>query len=218
MNLPAASYTFLNTWAICPHQAARKYIVKDLPREPQTPEMAWGNEVHTAMENRLKHKTPLPETMQAFEMWAVGLDKCVVEPEQKLGITAAGRPCGFFDKDVYLRGKLDAPVLLRTDAMALLDWKTGKQREDPFELAIGALLLQAKQPEVRVIVGSYVWLKNGVKGPLHDVSDTERTWHTVQATMGEVQSAIDNKRFVKTPGPLCGFCPVRDCTNNRNKR
>ena len=50
MKLPVASYSFLNTWAICPHQAARKYIVKDLPREPETPEMAWGNAVHEAME------------------------------------------------------------------------------------------------------------------------------------------------------------------------
>lgn len=217
MKLPVASYSFLNKWVICPHQAARKYIVKDLPREPESPEMAWGNAVHSAMEHRLKHKTPLPGNMQAYEVWCIGLDKCIVAPEQKLGVTAAGRPCGFFDKDVYLRGKLDAPVLLRTDAMALLDWKTGKRREDPYELAIGALLLKAHQPEINVVVGSYVWLKDNVKGPLHDVSDTERTWSVVQATMDDVGHQMSMGWFKKTPGPLCGWCPVMDCENNRKR-
>lgn len=218
MQLPVASYTFLNTWHICPHQAARRYISKDLPRETMTEEMAWGNAVHEAMEQRIRDKTPLPQTMVDYEIWAIGLDKCRVEPEQKLGVTAAGRPCDFFAGDVYLRGKLDAPVLLSTDSAALIDWKTGKPREDPFELAIGALLLQAHRPEITRLVGSYVWLKTGTKGPAHDVSDTARTWAVVRDTMAEVKFAVDNMRFVKTPGPLCGWCAVKDCEHNRNRK
>ncbi len=217
MKLPVASYSFLNTWEICPHQAARKYIVKDLPREPQTPEMTWGIEVHAAMEKRLRDKTPLPASMSTFEIWCVGLDKCHVEPERKLGVTAAGRPCDFFAPEVYLRGKLDAPVLLRTDAAAIIDWKTGKQREDPFELAIGALLLRASRPEITKLIGSYVWLKNRVKGKSHDVSNTGATWRQVRRTMLEVQGAIDAQTFRKTPGALCGWCPVKDCEHNRRK-
>ena len=218
MKLPVASYSFLNTWAICPHQAARKYIVKDLPREPETPEMAWGNAVHEAMEKRLRDKTPLPQSMASYEYWAAPLDALKIEPEQKLGMTVEGQPCDFFAKNVFLRGKLDAPVRLRRDYVMIFDWKTGKRREEPFELAVGALLLQAHWPEVVQLLGQYIWLKYSVNGKQHDVSDTARTWAVVKDTMREVECAIVDNEFRKTPGPLCGWCPVLDCQHNTRGR
>lgn len=210
MKLPVASYSFLNTYLICPHQAFRRYITKDLPREPETPEQKFGNEVHEAMEKRLRNKTPLPETMP-YEHFAAPLDQCTVTPEQKLGMAASGRPVGFFDNDVWLRGKLDAPILIRTDAVCLIDWKTGKRREDPFELEIGALLLQAAKPEVTTIFGYYIWLKDSKRGDMHDLSDTRRTWKRVNALMDDVKA----EKFPKTPGPLCTWCSVADCQHNK---
>ena len=99
-----ASFSLFNTWAICPHQAYRRYIARDLPRQPETPEQKWGNEVHRAMERRIREKAPLPENMLSFEPLVAPLDAYHVEPEKKLGVTAAGRPCDFFADDVWLRG------------------------------------------------------------------------------------------------------------------
>jgi PD-(D/E)XK nuclease superfamily len=212
LKFPVLSYTLLNTWEICPHQCARKYIVKDLPREAPTGAMKEGIDGHEALEKRLRNKTPLPAR---HEKHAAPLDQCTVTPEQKLGVTAAGRPCDFFDKDVWLRGVLDAPVLLRTDAACLIDWKFGKPREHPFELEIGALLLQAHRPEITYLVGAYIWLKEGRKGETHVLSDTSRTWAKVQNLADEIADAIDAQEFKKTPGPLCGWCPVKDCQHNK---
>jgi hypothetical protein len=213
-----ASFSLFNKWATCPHQAYRMYIARDLPKEPETPEMRYGNEVHRAMEKRVRSKTPLPEAMLAFEPLVAPLDACHVEPEQKLGMTKSGRPVSFWDDDVWLRGVLDAPVRLSTDAAVLVDWKTGKKREEPFELEIGALLLQAHRPEITKLVGCYVWLKERQKGQPHDLSDTARTWAMVQSIMGDIEHSIATNRFDKTPGPLCGWCPVLDCAHNRRGR
>ena len=218
MKFPVLSYTLLNTWDICPHQAARRYIIKDLPREPETKEMRWGNAVHRAMENRVKHKTALPDEMP-YEVHAAPLDQCtVIGVEEKYGTTAGGRPCGFFDKDVWFRGKVDLTVRLRTDAACVLDWKTGKVREQPFELETSALLLQAHKPEITYLVGYYVWLKEGKRGEQHLLSNTAQTWQKVQRMAQEIQFSIDKQHFMKTPGPLCGWCPVKDCQHNANPR
>jgi hypothetical protein len=218
MKFPVLSYTLLNTWDICAHQAARRYIIKDLPKEPQTKEMVWGNYVHDAMEKRVKHKTPLPADIVAYEKYAAPLDQCTVQAEQKLGFTAAGRPCGFFDNDVWFRGKVDISILLRTDAAAVVDWKTGKPREEPFELETSALLLQAHKPEITYLVGTYVWFKEDRKGDLHQLSNTEKTWKKINTRASEIQWSIDKGEFTKTPGPLCGFCNVFDCQHNRRAK
>jgi hypothetical protein len=219
MKMPVLSYTLLNTWTVCPHQTARKYIIKDLPREQPTQAMKDGIEVHKAMEQRLRSKRPLPAHLAHHEKHAAPLDQCTVTPEQKLGITEAGRPCDFFDKNVWLRGVLDAPVLLRTDAACLIDWKNGSSKyESPFELEVGALLLQAHRPEITYLVGAYIWLKEGRKGETHDLSHTSHTWAKVQNLADEIADAIDAEEFKKTPGPLCGWCSVLDCQHNRKSK
>ena len=219
MKLPVLSYTLLNTWDICPHQAARRYIIKDLPREQPTQAMKDGIEVHEAMEHRLRSKRPLPAHLAHHEKHAVPLDACTVTPEQKLGVTQAGRPCSFFDNDVWLRGVLDAPILLRTDAACLIDWKNGSSKyEHPFELEVGALLLQAHRPEITYLVGAYIWLKEGRKGETHLLSNTAQTWQKVNKMAQEIDYAMRDGKFTKTPGPLCGWCPVKDCQHNANAR
>ena len=220
MTLPVASYTFLNTWDICNHQAFRKFIAKDLPKEPQSPEMIYGNDVHDAMEKRLDRKAPLPlvDRFAAYEPFVKPLlpfvEKGQLVAEQKLGMDANGAAVGFWDGSTWLRGKLDAPVVNGTTAL-LLDWKTGKAREDPYELEIGALLLQAKYPCVTTVLGRYVWLKEMRLGETHDCSDTRRTFESVHKTMDEVGHAIKMDVFPKKQGPLCGWCPVLDCQHNR---
>jgi hypothetical protein len=213
MNLPVLSYTFLSCWNICHHQAMRRYILKDLPREPETPQMAWGNAVHEAMESRINDGTPLPESMP-WEHLAAPLAAHKVIAEQKAGVTRNGAPCDFFATDVFLRGKLDAPIFGGAECALLVDWKTGKPREDPLELEIGALLLQAQHPHVRKITGRYAWLKENRIGKEHDCSDTLRTWAYVNTVARHVQHAIDTQDFPKMPGPLCGWCPVKDCENH----
>ena len=215
MNSPVASYSFFSAWDICAHQGYRRYIARDLPKTPETKEQAWGNKVHAAIDAYIKNGVVLPDDMP-WEHFIKPIVAYGCASEKKLGITRNGRPCDFFADDVFLRGKLDAPIVVGEHAL-LLDWKTGKVREDPLELEIGALLLQAAYPLVRKITGRYVWLKEGRLGQEHDCSNTLRTWNEVSARMRNVEDSIKLNEFPKTPGPLCGWCPVLDCEHNRSK-
>jgi hypothetical protein len=103
-------------------------------------------------------------------------------------------------------------------AALLLDWKTGKKREDPTELATNAMLVQAHNPQLTTIKGRYVWLKDGVLGEEHDVSDTASTWAAVNNTVEEIRDCQAENNWPKKQGPLCAWCNVFDCENNRNPK
>ena len=66
MKLPIGSYSFYNTLENCPHQAYHRYVAKTLPYV-ESPEMAWGNKVHAALEHRIKSGVTLPDEMVAAE-------------------------------------------------------------------------------------------------------------------------------------------------------
>lgn len=215
MNL-VASYTMLRNYENCPRKAHHIHVLKDLPKE-DSEAMRWGIAVHKAMEQRINHGTALPKEMEAFEpIVAPVAPGARGTAELDLGIKEDGSPCGFFDKGVWLRGKLDV-VLQAHDRALLLDWKTGKPREEPEELRIQGVLLKAHFPEVRTIKGRYVWLAEKRLGKEHDVSDTAETLESIRRQCSEIVRSHEMKHWPPKQNPLCGWCPVSSCEFNRRK-
>jgi hypothetical protein len=180
----------------------------------ETPELKKGDEIHTAMEQRLKGK-PLPKPMYRYEFFVQPLQRYKIQPEMKLGVTVEGKPCSFFASDVWGRGKIDVPIIVK-DSAVLLDWKTGKVWEDPFELQVQAVLLNAHHPELNRIVGSYVWLNESRVGVIYDLTDTQKTWGKIHEIMAEVATCEINNKWEKKPGKLCAWCPVKSCEHNKS--
>lgn len=221
--LPPWSYTFLSDLNNCPHKAWRKYVAKDLPREEKTPEQQFGIDAHQQFEHFINSggKTMLnPEWRGLAEPFvAMG-----AKAEWKLGVDAAMRGVPFFaDRDEhgrktepYGRGVLDV-VVIQGDTAFLADWKTGKVREDPRELAVQAVLLKAHHPEIKSVTGAYVWLKEGRVGEPHDLSGFERCWRGTVATVDRAKAYNEQGYWPKVENPLCGWCPVKDCENNKTK-
>ncbi len=216
MKLPVYSYTFLNTYDICPKQAFHRYVLKDHPFVGST-ESKWGNVVHSAMKSRLRDKTPLPKEVAKYEPFAAAIEPFTISVEEKLGVTKDGSLCGFFDDNVWLRGMADVVAAVETSAM-LPDWKTGKKREDPYELEIQGVLVQAKWPQFERITGHYVWLQDGVVGRAHDVSNTGETLECLQEKADEIEHCHKTGEWRTKSGPLCGWCPVLSCNFNRLKK
>lgn len=206
------SFTMLKTADSCMYKCYRMYVKKDIPYF-ETPEMKWGNEVHSAFEYRLGGKS-LPENMRHWEPLIVVYVERKARPEMKVGITREGKPTGFFDKDVFVRGKIDATMIVNSNGF-LADWKTGNSKyEDPFELEIQALMLQAANPYLTKIGGHYVWLKEDRIGQVYDLSDTRSTWAAVHNKVEEIEDNMKADEWPKTKGPLCGWCNVLDCEHN----
>lgn len=213
------TYTMLQTYAdICPHQAERRYVRKKgdplhIPYS-ETKEMKWGNDVHTAMELRILGGKPLPESMHAFEKYARPFDGKQVYCEPKLAINRQGKPTGYFDKDVWGRCRCDV-ARVEGDKCYLLDFKTGKMRENPFELEVQAVFMRIKHPQLRTIKGQFAWLKDDTLGPLHDLSDVRKTWGRIMSIVEQIEADRVRGEFDKKPGGLCGWCDVKDCQYNK---
>lgn len=221
MKPPVASHTFLADWDNCPHKAARKYIIKDLPRGEQTDAMRWGDEVHKAFEARLNERGNFPKGMEKYEAIAKPLADVGARGEWMLGMRKDGTHCQFFANDVWLRGKIDATIFATDQhagdyAAAIFDWKTGKKREDPSELKVHAVLLQAYKPSIIHVTARYVWLQEHEVGKPHHITanDMANKLADIRSTMNAVENSIATNFFPKRQNPLCGWCPVKDCQFN----
>ena len=207
------SYSLLNNYAnVCPHQAYRKYVKRDLPFV-ESAAMKFGNDAHSALEYRLGGK-PLPPSMQQWEPIVAAFDGRGATAEQKLGIRIDAKPCGFFDDGVFFRGKVDVTVIQGNIAM-IADFKTGNSSyESSFELETNALLLHARYPHLQQITGFYIWLKESRVGKPYDLSDTNQTYQTIFELVKKFNADKNAGDWEKRKSGLCGHCDVKDCENH----
>ncbi len=213
------TYSKLNSFIICNHMFFRRYIAKDIPYV-KSAKQQWGDDVHAAMDKRISAGVPLPVDMAKWEKWAVPFADKAVRCELQVGVRLNGTTCGFWDDDVWGRGKIDLLYEPGDMTARLFDWKTGRVWEDPFELRTNAIFVQAMNPALRNIAGWYVWLGEGADGKLggqHDLTDVERTWAEVSSVVNTIANRFAVNQWPKKPGPLCGSCDVMDCEHNRNK-
>lgn len=217
------SYTMLSTFENCPRKAWHMYIAKDLPKV-ETEAMKWGIRVHEALERRLDTgnritgaKTPLPPEMARFEKFAAAFDGKRPRAEFWMQIDNQGRATSI-PSQAWGKGKLDVLLLNDTETEALIvDWKTGKVREDPFELQVFSLLVRGWWPEIQKIVGMYVWLGDLKVGKVYDLTDTGGINARVREMWNAWTSLDPQKEWLPNPNPLCGFCAVRTCEFNRTR-
>lgn len=207
-----ATYTMLQCYDdICPHQCFRRYIAKDVPFV-KTPEMEFGNEVHSAMEYRVGGGKPLPASMSHWEPFAAAFDGKGAKTEMQIGLSSKGTIVDYFKGvDLKYRCKIDLHIVNGNKAY-LADWKSGSGKyEKPLELQIQAMFLHAKYPQLETIKGNYVWLKENRTGQVYDLSNTQATWQWCEETVAKIQADRARGEFEKRRGPLCGYCPVEDC-------
>ncbi len=213
------TFTILNSYLNCEHAMYRRYIKRDGPKFVETPEMKWGNDVHSAFEYRIGARKPLPENMLQWESFASPFDGRGAMCELKMGITKDRKICEFWDKtgQCFFRIKIDLSLINGTQGY-IADWKTGNSKfEDPFELEIAAMFLNARYPALTSVQGSYIWLKENRMGQLYDLSDFQGTWARVCNLMEEIESKQPHE-FEKKKSGLCGYCAVSDCEHWRERK
>ncbi len=212
MKLPPWSATNLRDAENCLRLYQHKHVLKDVPFE-ETEALKWGNRTHKAMEDRLKTGTPLADDFKAYEQFIPeksGRLRGLIE--WKAGMRADGTACDFFATDVWGRGKVDfALVEHELHTACIIDWKTGKPREDPDELEIFAVLLKAKYPAIEKIVGWYVWLKEMRLGKVHDLSDTNGKFADIKLRLEKIAHAATMDEWTPKQSGLCPYCAVKTC-------
>lgn len=214
----AWSYSSLNAFETCPHRWAETKWFKRI-QEPQTEATTWGRAVHTALENRLRHKTPLPEGMEKFEPIAKTIASHAeggrMEVEQKLAISAQFQKTGYFDKNVWLRCVADV-VVTKGDKAFVGDHKTGKIVPDSDQLALTSAVVFAHKPWVKSITNAFIWLKEGkTTSETFHREDVPSIWQRFLPRVTRIEESIKQNKFPPRPSGLCrAWCPVHTCVHN----
>ena len=215
------SHTALSCYATCPRQFYHKYVAKDAVRE-ETPALRHGREVHDAIKEAFDRSAPHHAPESARKLVKHILAQGGFQSEWKIGATAEGAPCAFAAPGVYFRGIPDV-VLVKGDEAVILDWKTGKVREDPSEIEGFACLVKAHMPFITQMSGFYVRLKSGELGAKHKL-DWRKRWSTIQSDIASIRAAVgkaclpnlaEKNIWPMKPNGLCkNHCSALKCPNN----
>ena len=207
------SYSSLNLYNTCPQQFYRKYRAKDmLPYVGK--EAAAGTDVHEAIEHALKTRSPLPTHLEVFE-------ESISSVRSKIN-------CARIEQVIYLdeafrfsvtrpeRGfvaKLDVLLISEDGTRAVvMDWKTGKPREDTLQHDCYALAVMRAFPQVKVLTGFNVYLSTGKVGPQLEYS--REAANGIQQRIATMIARIEADEFWQpNPGkPFpCNWCAAHKC-------
>lgn len=222
--MTAWSYSSIKTFDQCPKKYFHLKVAKDV-KDESGPEALYGEQLHKAAELYIKDNVPLPPKFAFMEALLVRLNKIPGDKftEIKLGIRAEGNtfaPCGFFDKDVWYRGIADLLVVKGSSAW-LVDYKTGKNAKyaDMKQLDLMAGAVFVNYPEVNYIKSALLYVvSHEVPKKVHVRENMGEYLSVFDTQLGQLEDAMDNGVFNPKSGPLCGWCPVTECSHWKPRR
>lgn len=213
----AWSWSVLDSFETC---AWRHYLTKVTKEvtEPQSQEMAWGNQVHKGLENRVKSGTPLPGNMVQYEPLAAKLYATAWSPgvtfdaEQRMALSSNFQPVSFFAKTgpaVWVRAITDLSIY-RGDTALVIDHKTGNPKSETAQLKLTAAVTFHHKPEIQTIHNAYLWLKTGeVTRETYTRADVPAIWQHFMPRVQRLEIAHAENKWPKRPSGLCkNYCPV----------
>ena len=215
MKLPPLTYTQLRDFENCAHKYFRKYVKKDV-KFVRTAAMDEGTKAHKAIEDMIQKGITLDPHLRCVEPICNVLmalpDYVNVRVEYFVGMLVDGTACAWDHQNVWLRLKADVATITPMGGW-LIDWKTGRKWEDPFELECQAMVCHAHHPEVPVWQGEYFWLKDKELGQRYTLQPMD-TFSKVAEMFGRMHAYLAQGDWPKTQNKLCGFCDVADCEFN----
>lgn len=211
----AWSYSALTRYESCPKQYYHINVAKDVKDEYGDSEAgAEGNAIHLALFRRITKGSPLPLPLRYLEPLAAKFAATPGEKhgELKLALTRDFEPTDFFASDVYLRSIVDLAIV-RHDHVIVVDWKTGKVKDDFTQLAMSAAVLAQFMPELRTFELAFVWLKHkNISRKQFAVSEINSVWDDLLPRATRIETARQTTDFPAKQSGLCrGYCPVKSC-------
>jgi hypothetical protein len=196
-------------------------VLKNYPFR-DTDATIYGKELHTAAELYIKDDTPLPPQ---FSFLQDTLDALKAKPGRKLcehqmGVTKDLKPCGFMDKDVWVRGIADLLIIDDENLTAkVVDYKSGNNKyPDREQLKLMALMVFVHFPHIRRVSGALLFVvKEDIAKASFMVGEAEEHWWEYRERVARIEQAHETGVWNPKPTPLCGWCPVTTCEHNRKR-
>lgn len=212
------SYSSISLYRTCPNQWRAKYRDKEVVFKP-TEHTIWGTEVHSEAENCIKENRQPTERYKFLAPYLHSIKALngAASAEVELAVTEDLKPCGFWDKDAWLRGKLDV-LVNQSDKAIIFDWKTGKAKPSDFgELRCFSLLTFLNYEEVEKTKNVYLWLKKD-HPPTHEIIDRSQKGALLDAlavTVERIEESLASDEWPQKQSGLCkSWCDVISCPKN----
>lgn len=221
MKAPAWSWTSLEMFQLCPKKWYHLKFKKDVKDDFSGEAAEFGKYAHKAFEDRAKKGKTLPLDLRFHEKVFAKLDGMngTTYVEQKLAINDSFEGTGYWDDDVFGRGQVDFLKVTPSERQGILiDWKTGKPKDNFGQVNMSAAILMANMPELEKLVVGYYWTrtKKVVRNTLTR-DDLPALWDDVLQQVLEIQNAVNITEFPAVENGLCGWCPCTECPNWRDR-
>lgn len=210
----AWSFSALSVFKTCKKKFYHLKVAKDV-KDGDSEAAAEGKAVHDAMYKRVLKGVALPINLRQHEKVAARFAdvKCNDrQGELKLCLNEKFEPVDWFAKDAWVRAVVDLLIIIGKKAI-LVDWKTGKRKDEFDQLELSAALLSRYMPEIEEFQLVYVWLRDGEITPPVTIekADMKSVWLKFLPQVNEIEAARRTTEFPATPSGLCGWCPVENC-------
>lgn len=217
MSKPFAwSYSALTRFEDCPKQYYHLNVVKDV-KDEKTAQMDEGTLVHDILYKAVVKNAPIPLPHKHLEPIAKQFIAAKGEKhgELKLALTREFEPTEFFAPDVYVRAIIDLLIVRDTHAI-IVDYKTGKIKDDFTQLAMSAAVMSQYMPELETFTLAFVWLKHkNVSQKRTTKQELKEVWSELLPRATRIESALQTTSFAAKPSAQCKWCPVRHCPHNK---
>ena len=219
MKAKCHSHSSLKNFETCPRQYHAIRVLKLYPYV-ESAEQRYGNRMHKAAELYVGEGAPLePE----FEFLKPLLDSLLRKAgeklaEQELCVSPRLEPRGWWDRDGFLRAKVDLVVLQPSRRHAfVVDYKSGNDRYiDTDQLDICGMLLFQHYDWLDVVSGGLLYV---VGNTLHRHTtlraDAGKLWQSYRERLAKIDGAFATNVWNPKQSGLCKkHCPVVSCEFN----
>lgn len=203
------SMSRLKTFGQCPKKFFHTTIKKDV-REAENDAMREGHRVHKAFEERIKRGKPLPPDLAKHEAIVAKLAGApgAIMAEKKLALNHELDPTEYFADDVHSRSVAD--VLIVGKKLVVVDWKTGKVRDDDEEqmrLTMSMALLT--YPTATAASGLLIYTRENDRWPVEISREAAvPVYSEFVARAARIDKANAEASWPAKPSGLCKYCPV----------
>ena len=212
------SYSSMKLFEQCPRKYFHLRVLKDIV-EPESEAMLYGTRFHEAAELYIKDGTQLPPQ---FSFLQETLDALKAKPgrklcEHKMGVTKDLKPCGFHDKDMWVRGIADLLIIDDDGLKAwVIDYKTGNDKyPDRDQLILMSLMVFAHFPHIRQVNSALLFVvKNSMVKHKMTIDDKDFHWWRYRERVAKLANSFANNVWNPTQTPLCNWCDVKTCEFN----
>ena len=219
------SFSKLRDYRTCPRKFNEVTRLKKF-EEQRNPALDAGDSLHAAFKRRVEQGLPMPTAFEHLNDWGDEAAQ-VLHPlqitmcEKEIALTRDLKTTGYFDNNVWFRGKLDWVTLYPTKngesfVARVVDYKTGKPSDEIIQLALYAQCVFSAWPDVVGVRTEYWWTQ------IHDKShemftrdDMKELWAELLPELTAMEQAQKDNNYPARRNGLCkNYCPVFTCEHN----